>query len=162
MNLNIIEACKKVDEYIKELPEDFKQHMWELFNDMKEVSLEREEYIETLDEPLKSTMKSSLDAALMVCRIREACSYRKVCDDEDVEDITAVLSQEYLCMNQSPFAKDLMRILPYDEKENPLEGLYENFKEIYEKNVDKIAACRDELGLPNPFSDFKPYSLPSE
>ena len=147
MNLNIIEACKKVDDYIKELPEDFRQHMWELFNDMKEVSLEREEYIETLDEPLKSTMKSSLDAALMVCRIREAC--RKVCEDEDVEDITAVLSQEYLSMSPSDFGKDLMRILPYDEKENPFKGFDENFKEIYDQKADKLAALRAELGLPN-------------
>lgn len=126
MNLNIIEACKKVDEYIKELPEDFKQPMWELFNHMKKGA--------------------------MLSRIRATCND---------EDITKVLSEEYLRMNSSGLMKDLMIIMSDKEKgnplENPLEGLYENFKEIYEKNADKIAACRAELGLPNPFSEFKPY-----
>lgn len=147
MNLNIIKACKKVDDYIKELPEDFSQDMWELFNDMKKVSLERDEYIETLDEPLKSNMKSNLAKGAMLSRIRAACND---------EDIVKVLSEEYLFMNASSLMNDLMKVMSNDETKNSLDrlpGLRETFKEIYEQKADKIAAYRAELGLSNPFSE---------
>ncbi len=52
-----------------------------------------------------------------------------------------------------------------DEKENSLDRLHrlpETFKLIYGPNADKVATIRAELGLPNPFSEFKPYSVSSE
>lgn len=157
MNLDRIEAFKKFEKQISENPDELTSKILDRINYLKQNLLPRDEYVETLDEPLKSNMKANFAKGAMLSRIRATCND---------EDITKVLSEEYLRMNASCLMKDLMIIMSNKEKgnplDNPLEGLYENFKEIYEQNADKIAACRAELGLPNPFSDFKPYSVSSE
>ena len=146
MNLNRIEAFKKFEKQISEHPDQLSSKILDRINYLKQNLLPRDEYVETLEEPNKSYIKRILGERDMMNRIHH------VCKDED---ISRVLGEEYLCMNVFKSWDD-------DQKKENLKGIHERFKEIYEQNVDKIAACRDELGLPNPFSEFKPYSVPSE
>jgi hypothetical protein len=134
MNLGAIEACKEMDNFIKELPKDYSVNAFALFDSIKRVALSADEYVETLDEPLKSSHKSSLAAARMHLRIRDVCK-------ED--DIFELLFDEYLSVSND------------DHKREALGGTRERFKEAYEQHSDKIAAYREELGLANPHIDAK-------
>lgn len=141
MNLNRIEAFKKFEKQISENPDELSSKILDRINYLKQNFLPRDEYVETLEEPDKSWFKERLTQSVTMNRIHD------VCNDKD---ISRVLGEEYLAMNAFKSWDD-------DQKKENLKGIHERFKEIYEQNADKIAACRDELGLPNPFSDFKPY-----
>jgi len=133
MNLNAIKAYKAINDYIKELPEDFRQKMWELFDDMKRVSLTPHDYIETFEESIKSNMKHNLADAAMWQKIREPVK-------ED--DIFKLLFSEYI----------ISTIGIEEEKKLRLIAHYKYSKEIYDKNADLIDAYRIEMGITNPYN----------
>lgn len=146
MNLNRIEAFKKFEKQISENPDELSSKILDRINYLKQNLLPRDEYVETLEEPNKSYINGLLDQRYMMERIHDVCKN---------EDISRVLGEEYLCMNVFKSWDD-------DQKKENLKGIHERFKEIYDQKADKLAALRAELRLPNPFSDFKPYSVPSE
>jgi len=134
MNLNAIEACKSINDYIEELPKDFRQKMWELFDDMKRVSLTADEYVETAEEPRKSNLKRSLSTGAMGQNIRATVK-------ED--DIFKLLFEEYI----------ISTVGIEEEKKLRLMAHYQHSKEIYDKNADIIDAYRIEMGLTNPYNN---------
>jgi hypothetical protein len=146
MNLDRIKAFNDFEGFLKELPEEVGEKILWKFDRLKKCCLYRDEYVETLEEPQKSWFKERLKNAITMNRIHD------VCNDKD---ISRVLGEEYLSMNAFKSWDD-------DQKKENLKGIREHFKEIYEKNADKIVVLRAELGLPNPFEEFKPYSVPSE
>lgn len=134
MNLDAIEACKEMDRFIKELPQDHWDEAFDLFFRVKRALLSADECVETLNEPLKTNRKDHLMHTRMHLRIRDVC----------VEDeIFALLFEEYL---GTQFSNE-------DHKREVLAGIRERFKEVYEQQADKIAAYREELGLVNPHED---------